>query len=78
MSYQVYSKAPPATSFSAVGLVVPIARVGDVTISQDTTLQFSANGTVSATVGSMAFTMTNGIVTKTVTVSGVGNVSVTP
>jgi prepilin-type N-terminal cleavage/methylation domain-containing protein len=33
LSYQVYRMAPPATTFSAVGSAVPIARVGDVTMS---------------------------------------------
>jgi prepilin-type N-terminal cleavage/methylation domain-containing protein len=78
LSYQVYNKVPPATSFSAVGSAVPIARLGDVTLDQTVTLTFNANGTVSPTAGNMPFSISNGIVTKAINVSGVGNVSVSP
>jgi Tfp pilus assembly protein FimT len=73
--YQVASEPPPATTFTNLGSAVPISGVGDVTINQTTTLQFNANGTVSATTGALSFTINNGIMTKTVSVTGVGNVS---
>src|SRR6267142_2519528 len=42
-----------------------------------TTLEFFPGGTVQATTGTLSFTITNGSTTKTVTVSGVGDVTVT-
>ena len=74
-NYQIASEPPGATSFSNVGGSVPLAGVGDVSINQTTTLQFNANGTVSATTGGLSFTITNGLLTKTITVTGVGDVS---
>jgi prepilin-type N-terminal cleavage/methylation domain-containing protein len=85
LSYQVYSEVPPAgtttclTSFAATGSAVPIARAGDVTVSRNFTYTFNPNGMVQE--GSnppSSFAITNGIATKTVTVTGVGNVSVSP
>ena len=77
-SYQLGSKVPPATAFSNVGTLVPWCPTGDVTISAPTTLEFFPGGTVTATTGSMSFSLSNGTTTKTITVSGVGDVSVTP
>jgi Tfp pilus assembly protein FimT len=77
-SYQLASKVPPATTFSNVGTAVPWSPSGDVTMSAPTTLEFFPGGTVTATTGSMTFTLSNGIATKTITVSGVGDVTVTP
>ena len=77
-SYQLGSKAPPATAFSNVGTLVPWCVTGDVTISAPTTLEFFPGGTVTATTGSMTFSVSNGTTTKTITVSGVGDVNVTP
>jgi len=77
-SYQVGSKAPPATGFSNVGTAIPWCPTGDVTMSPSTTLEFFPGGTVTATTGSMSFSVSNGTTTKTITVSGVGNVTVTP
>ena len=74
-TYQVASEPPGATSFTNVGGAVPLSGVGDVTINQTTTLQFNANGTVSATTGTMSFTISNGLLTKTINVTGVGDVS---
>ena len=74
-TYQVASEPPGASSFTNVGSAVPISGVGDVTINQTTTLQFNANGTVSATTGTMSFTISNGLLTKTINVTGVGDVS---
>ncbi len=75
-TYQLASEPPSQTSFTNVGTAVPLSGVGDVTINTTTTLQFNANGTVSATAGSLSFTMTN-LNSKyyTISVSGVGDVS---
>jgi Tfp pilus assembly protein FimT len=75
-TYQLASEPPPATSFTNVGTAIPISGVHDVTINQTTTLQFNANGIVSATTGAMSFTISNGLLTKTISVTGVGDVSV--
>ena len=75
-TYQLASEPPGASSFTNVGTAVPISGDGDVTINQTTTLQFNANGTVSATTGAMSFTISNGLLTKTISVTGVGDVSV--
>ena len=76
-TYQVASEQPPATSFTNLpGGALPLSGAGDVTINQTTTLQFNANGTVSATTGTMSFTISNGILTKEISVTGVGDVSV--
>jgi Tfp pilus assembly protein FimT len=77
-NYQLSSMVPPATSFSNVGQAVPWSTSGDVTISPATTLEFYPGGKVSATTGSLTFSLTNGTSTKTITVSTVGNVSVAP
>jgi len=77
-SYQVGSKVPPAAAFSNVGTAIPWSPTGDVTMSPSTTIEFFPGGTVTATTGSMSFPVSNGTTTKTITVSGVGNVSVTP
>jgi Tfp pilus assembly protein FimT len=77
-SYQVGTKVPPATAFSNVGAAIPWCTTGDVTMSSSTTLEFFPGGTVTATSGSMTFSVSNGTATKTITVSGVGNVTVTP
>ena len=74
-TYQVASEPPGATSFTNLGDAVPLSGVADVTINQTTTLQFNANGIVSATTGTMSFTISNGVLTKTISVTGVGDVS---
>jgi prepilin-type N-terminal cleavage/methylation domain-containing protein len=79
-SYQVLNEVPPATTFSNVGTAIPISGPGAVTISRTITLQFNANGTVTEipTTGNMTFSITNAIGgSNTITVSSVGNVSVT-
>ena len=79
MTYQVYSMIPPATSYSAVGSAIPIIRLGDATMNQSVTFTFKANGSVTASPSTVpSFTLTNGIITESITVSGVGNVSVSP
>lgn len=76
---QSISGTPPAcaTNFSNVGAPLPWSTSGDVRLGASTTLQLNPNGTVLATVGSLVLTLTNGAGTKTITVSGVGNVTVT-
>jgi Tfp pilus assembly protein FimT len=78
-TYQVASEPPGQASFTNLpGGAVPLAGVGDVTINQTTTLQFNANGTVSATTGALSFTISDSVVTRwqyTISVTGVGDVS---
>ena len=83
-TYQVQTQAlsgtPPvcAASFSNVGSAVAWTSGGGVSLSPSTTLQFNANGIVTATTGTLSFTLSNGsAATRTITVSGVGNVKVT-
>jgi prepilin-type N-terminal cleavage/methylation domain-containing protein len=78
LTYQVSNKPAGATGFSAVGGPVPFANPGDLTLSQATTLQFGPNGTVQATTGTMSFQLVSSLKTKTITISGVGNVNVSP
>jgi Tfp pilus assembly protein FimT len=76
-TYQVASE-PPGQGFSNLpGGPIPLAGVGDVTINQTTTLQFNANGTVSATTGTMSFTISDPVTMRQYefTVTGVGDVS---
>jgi prepilin-type N-terminal cleavage/methylation domain-containing protein len=89
LTYQVACEPPGQASFTVacgtpgqggstvVTSPVPISGVGDVTISQTTTLQFNANGTVSATTGAMSFTISDPTIKRqyTITVTGVGDVS---
>lgn len=76
---QSISGTPPAcaATFSDVGAPLPWTTSGDVNLGASTTLQLNPNGTVVATVGSLVLTLTNGAGTKTITVSGVGNVTAT-
>ncbi len=80
VSYEELSGTPPAcaSTFSTLGGAVPWSNGGGITVSAGTTLQFSPNGSVSATTGSLVFSLTNGAQTETITVSGVGNVTVSP
>jgi prepilin-type N-terminal cleavage/methylation domain-containing protein len=73
-NYQI-KNLPSGTTYANVGSVVPIAA-WPVTISADTTLQFQPNGSVSAPVGGLSFTITYQGTTKTITVSNYGNVTV--
>lgn len=80
LSYTVLCEPPgSATYINLVPAVtdIPIARLGDVTINQTVTFTFLANGTISGS-PAMTFTISNGIVTEQIQVSGVGNVSVSP
>jgi Tfp pilus assembly protein FimT len=75
-SYQILSMPPGAASFSNVGGPVPISSGTGISLSPSTTLQFSPGGTVRVVDGSMNFTVTDGILSKTITTSGVGNVTI--
>ena len=80
-TYQVASEPPGATGFVPVppGTPTPIAGSNGQTINQTTVMQFNSNGTMtSGLAGNAVFTITNGVTTKQITVSGVGYVSVTP
>lgn len=80
-SYQVLSEVPPATTFSNVGGALPLDPGGTSAVSATTTFQFSPGGIVTLVGGGAmpaTFTITNPNGTKTIAVSSVGNVSVTP
>jgi type II secretory pathway pseudopilin PulG len=74
-TFQVLSEIPPATSFSDVGSAVPLSGV-PITVSAATTLLEKPNGSVSAAVGAMSFSISYKGTTKTLTVSNYGSVSV--
>jgi Tfp pilus assembly protein FimT len=76
-TYQVQSKPIGATSFSNVGNVIPMSA-SPVTVNAATTLQFSPNGTVTATVGTQTIIFSYLSQTETVTVTNYGSVTVTP
>lgn len=82
MTYQLQTQnitgSPPAcaTSFSNVGGAVPWTTSKEISINQNTTLQFNPSGVVTATTGSTTFNLTLGTMTKAFTVSGVGNVTI--
>jgi Tfp pilus assembly protein FimT len=76
-TYQLQSKPTGASSFSNVGGTVPMSA-SPVTVGAATTIQFSPNGTVSATVGSQTITFSYLSQTETVTVTNYGSVTVTP
>src|SRR5579864_6253103 len=71
-TYQIQSKPIGATSFSNVGGTVPMSSL-PVTVGAATTLQFSPNGIVAATVGSQSITFRYLGRTETVTVTNYGS-----
>jgi len=71
-SYQVYN-LPSGSTYVAVGNAIPIARPGDVTMTAAATFTFYAGGTV--TPGTLQIKNNFGS-SNTLTVSGVGNVTV--
>jgi len=73
-NYQIQN-LPSGTTYQNVGSTVPLAA-WPMTVSADTTLQFKPNGSVTASVGGLSFTITYQGTTKTVTVSNYGNVTV--
>lgn len=74
-TYQIQNLPTGATTYANVGSAVPISGV-TVTLNQDTTLQFKPNGSVSATTGALTFQLSYQGLTKTVTVSTYGNITV--
>jgi Tfp pilus assembly protein FimT len=77
-SYQIYNEVPPATTFSAVGAAIPLESAGPITMTGTSfTYTFAANGIVtsSANPAGTAFQLKNSFQSRTITVSGVGNVS---
>ncbi len=74
-TFQVLSEIPPATTFSNVGAAVPLSG-SPITLSALTTLQLKPNGSVSAVVGAMNFTISYRGKTKMLTVSNYGSISV--
>ncbi|MGH9439348.1 MAG: pilus assembly FimT family protein [Terriglobia bacterium] len=77
-TYQVQNEPPGSSSFSNVGTAIPWSSDKSITLSPATTFQFSPGGTVTANSGALTFTLSNGISTETITVSEVGNVTVSP
>jgi prepilin-type N-terminal cleavage/methylation domain-containing protein len=75
--YQLSSQPAGAAGFSNVGTPVPLSG-SPVTLNTNTTLQFRPNGAVTATTGGLSFTVAYSGLTKTVTVSNYGNITVTP
>ena len=78
-TYQVASKPAGVASFVPLppGTSTPIAGSNEETINQTTVMQFNSNGTMtSGLAGNAVFTITNGVTTQQITVSGVGYVSV--
>lgn len=75
-SYQIASEAAPAVTFSNVGTSVPISG-SPVVLSTPTTLQFKANGIVSATTGALSFQISYAGRSNTITVSNYGNIAIT-
>jgi len=76
---EVASGSPPAcaSTFTNVGGTISWSGSGDVSLSPSTTLQLNPNGSVTATTGSLSFALSTGAHTSTITISGVGNVSIT-
>ena len=77
-TYQAQSEPPGASSFTNVGTAVPWSVDKGITLSPATTFQFSPGGVVSVNSGSMVLTVSDGTTTETITVSEVGNVTVSP
>ena len=77
-TYQVQDEPPGSSSFSNVGTALPWTSDPDITVSAATTLQFSPGGIVTANVGALTFALADGTKTETITVSEVGNVTVSP
>jgi prepilin-type N-terminal cleavage/methylation domain-containing protein len=73
-NYQIQN-LPSGVTYLNVGTAIPLAS-WPMTFSADTTINFKPNGSVSATVGSNVFTITYQGITKTLTVSNYGNVTV--
>lgn len=78
-SYQVLNKPPGAPDFVTTGGPTPISGLDNATMSLAASFQFNPQGTVvPAKGGGSSVQISNGSVTKTITVSAVGQVRVTP
>lgn len=86
LSYQVYNEVPPATTYSAVGSAIPLPSAGPIAMTgTNFTCTFTANGIAACAAnpgGASSFQLklmhlTTVVKSNTITVSGVGNVSVT-
>jgi Tfp pilus assembly protein FimT len=78
-NYQFSSDPERDDTFASDGNAVPFTSPSaPVTISAATTLEFRPNGQVAATAGGMSLDVSYQGVTKTITVSTYGNVTVTP
>lgn len=78
-SYQVLNKPPGASDFVSTGGPIPISGLDNATVSPAASFQFNPQGTVMpANGGGSSVQISNGAVTKTITVSAVGQVRVTP
>jgi len=78
-SYQVLNKPPGAPDFVATGGPIPISGLDNATMSPAASFQFNPQGTVvPAEGGGSSVRISNGPITKTITVSAVGQVRVTP
>jgi Tfp pilus assembly protein FimT len=77
-TYQISRRVPPGTTFSNYGEPVVWSASSEVSVAPSTTLEFLPGGTVKATTGAVTFMITNGHNTSAVTVSEVGDVSITP
>jgi Tfp pilus assembly protein FimT len=78
-NYQFSSDPERDSTFANEGSAVPFTSPSaPVTISAATTLEFRPNGQVAATTGGMSVNVSYQGVTKTISVSNYGNVTVTP
>ena len=76
-TYQIQNLPTGTATYANVGGAVPISG-SNVSLNQDTTLQFQPNGALTAVQGALSFTLTYNGNTKTITVTNYGNISVTP
>lgn len=74
-SFRVYQKPLGAPAFVPIGAAVPLGRID---LQDQTALEFSPNGKVTATQGTLILVVTYGNESKTVTVSPFGNITVYP
>jgi prepilin-type N-terminal cleavage/methylation domain-containing protein len=76
-TYQFANEVTGTSTFATVGNSVPITGSA-VSLSTPTTLQFSPNGSVTATTGSLSFNLVYNGSTETITVTNYGRISVSP
>ena len=77
-TYQVKNELPGAATFTNVSTAIPWSADQGIALSPATTLQFSPGGIVTVNSGAMVLILNDGTVTETITVSEVGNVTVSP